>query len=102
MIFAVVLLPMLLTVGAAVDYASAMRMRTNLTSSLDLAALSVAVAKTSGQNVNLTDAALTQAVQKALQGALGQYSTNANITTTATTTGPARWRRPPGSAFRLG
>ena len=87
MIFAVVLLPMLLTVGAAVDYASAMRMRTNLTSSLDSAALSVAVAKTSGQNVNLTDAALTQAVQKALQGALGQYSTNANITTTATIDG---------------
>jgi len=86
-IFAVVLLPMLLTVGAAVDYSSAMRMRTNLTSSLDSAALSVAVAKTSGQNVNLTDAALTQAVQKALQGALGQYSTNANITPTATIDG---------------
>lgn len=86
-IFAVALLPMALAVGAAVDYASAMRMRTTLTAGLDSAALSVAVAQASGQNVNLANAALNQAVQKALQGSLGTFAANANIVTTASIDG---------------
>lgn len=86
-IFAIVLVPMALAVGAAVDYASAMRMRTTLTSSLDSAALSVAVAQSSGQTVNLANAALTQAVKKALQGALGPYAAGANVATTASIDG---------------
>ncbi len=86
-IFAVALFPMAMAVGAAVDYTSAIRMRTTLTSSLDSAALSVAVAQSAGQNVNLANAALTQAVQKSLQGALGAFATSANVTTTASIDG---------------
>ena len=86
-IFAVALLPIGLAVGAAVDYASAMRMRTTLTSSLDSAALSVAVAQASGQNVNLANAALTQAVQKALVAALGPFAASANVVVTASVDG---------------
>lgn len=86
-IFAVALLPIGLAVGAAVDYTSAMRMRTTLTSSLDSAALSVAVAQTSGQNVNLASAALTQAVQKALVAALGPFAANAQVVANASIDG---------------
>ena len=86
-IFAVALFPMALAVGAAIDYASAMRMRTTLTASLDSAALSVAVAQASGQNVNLATAALNQAVQKALQGSLGSFAASANVLTTASIDG---------------
>ncbi|HMN72256.1 MAG TPA: pilus assembly protein TadG-related protein [Rhodoblastus sp.] len=85
--FAIALFPILLCAGAAVDYASAIRMRTTLTSSLDSAALSVAVAKSSGQNVNLADAALTQAVQKALQASLGPFAASANVAATASIDG---------------
>ena len=86
-IFAIVLLPLTLAIGAAVDYAAAMRVRTNLTSSLDSAALSVAVAQSAGQNINLANAALSQAVQKSLQGSLGALAASANVTTTATIDG---------------
>ncbi len=86
-IFAIALLPIGLAVGAAVDYASAMRMRTTLTSSLDSAALSVAVAQAGGQNVNLANAALTQAVQKALIAALGPFAANAHVVTSASIDG---------------
>lgn len=86
-IFAIALLPITLAIGAAVDYSAAMRMRTTLTSSLDSAALSVAVAQAGGQNLNLANAALSQAVQKSLQGALGTFSASATITTSASIDG---------------
>ena len=86
-IFAIALLPITLAIGAAVDYSPAMRMRTTLTSSLDSAALSVAVAQAGGQNLNLANAALSQAVQKSLQGALGTFSASATITTSASIDG---------------
>ena len=82
-IFAITLLPMAFAIGAAIDYASAIRMRATLTSSLDSAALAVAVAQVSGQNVNLANGALTQAVKKQLQGALGPYGASAQVSTTA-------------------
>ena len=86
-IFAIALLPMALAVGAAIDYASAIRMRATLTSGLDSAALSVAVAQSAGQNINLANVALTEAVKKQLQGALGPMAANANVVTTASIDG---------------
>ena len=82
-IFAITVLPMAFAIGAAIDYASAIRMRATLTSSLDSAALSVAVAQVSGQSVNLASGALTNAVKKQLQGALGPYGASAHVTATA-------------------
>ena len=86
-IFAIALFPIALSIGAAIDYAAAMRMRTQLTSSLDSAALSVAVAQAGGQNVNLSNAALSQAVQKSLQGSLGAFAASSNVATTASIDG---------------
>ena len=86
-IFAIALLPITLAIGAAVDYSAAMRMRTTLTSSLDSAALSVAVAQAGGQNLNLANAALSQAVQKSLQGSLGTFAASATVTTSASIDG---------------
>ena len=82
-IFAITVLPMAFAIGAAIDYASAIRMRATLTSSLDSAALSVAVAQVSGQSVNLANGPLTQAVKKQLQAALGPYGSSASVSTTA-------------------
>ncbi len=82
-IFAITLLPMALAIGAAIDYAGAVRMRTTLTSSLDSAALSVAVAQVSGQNVTMTHSALSSAVKKALLASLGAGYTMASTTVDA-------------------
>lgn len=81
--FAVVLLPVMLAIGAAVDYASMMRMRTALTTSLDSAALSVAIAQASSSGNSSSNAQLTHAVEKALAGALGPLGISNNFTASA-------------------
>ena len=89
--FAVALVPMAMAIGAAVDYGSALQMRTLLTSSLDSATLSVAIGQASGALPTPTGTAaqvrtaLSSEVQHALDGRLASMSSRVTTTATADT-----------------
>jgi len=69
-LFALSLVPIMVTIGAAVDYTAANRMQSILSSSLDASTLSVAIARASGKSNATSDADLSAALRQALAGSL--------------------------------
>jgi Flp pilus assembly protein TadG len=79
-IFAVSLLPVMIGVGAAIDYSAERRVQAELSSALDAATLSVAIASVKEQNIN---GSVSSQVEKQLKGGLGPLknrSTNTTVT----------------------